>query len=95
MTVASKSKTKQVQAHLNASRTQPLCEHVRDTLNAYFDRLNGHDASALYELVLTEVEQPLLQVVLKQTGGNITKAAQVLGLNRGTLRKKLKKYGLS
>ncbi len=92
MTVASKTKTKQ--AHLNASRTQPLCDHVRDTLDAYFQRLNGHDPAALYELVLTEVEQPLLEVVMKQVGGNITKAAQVLGLNRGTLRKKLKKYGL-
>lgn len=77
-----------------ASRT-PLCEHVRGSLCEYFSALNGHDPSDLYELVVSEVEQPLLEVVLDQTGGNLSKAAGILGINRGTLRKKLRKYGLS
>jgi Fis family transcriptional regulator len=48
----------------------------------------------LYDLVLAEIEQPLLEVVMSETRGNITKAAAFLGLNRATLRKKLQKYGL-
>ena len=48
----------------------------------------------LYEMVLGEVEQPLLKAVLDFTRGNQSKAADVLGINRGTLRKKLKEYGL-
>ena len=48
----------------------------------------------LYNLILKEIEQPLLSVVLEKSRGNQTKCAQILGLNRGTLRKKLKTYGL-
>lgn len=50
--------------------------------------------SDLYELVLSEVEAPLLQAVLKKTGGNQSRASTMLGLNRGTLRKKMKQHGL-
>jgi Fis family transcriptional regulator len=48
----------------------------------------------LYELILSQVEKPLFESVLKNTRGNLSKAAQVLGMNRGTLRTRLKKYGL-
>ncbi len=48
----------------------------------------------LYELVLAEVEQPLLDMVMQYTCGNQTRAALMMGINRGTLRKKLKKYGM-
>ncbi len=67
---------------------------VRYALEHYFEQLNGHDPGELYEFVLSEVEKPLLQVVMNHTRGNISRAAQVLGLNRATLRKKLKKYGM-
>ena len=72
--------------------TRPLAGHVRESLERYFDELNGQPPSDLYDLVLSEIEQPLLEVVMAQTRGNISKAASYLGLNRATLRKKLQKY---
>lgn len=76
------------------SDARPLAGHVRDSLERYFDELNGQPPSDLYDLVLSEIEQPLLEVVMAETRGNISKAAAFLGLNRATLRKKLHKYGL-
>jgi Fis family transcriptional regulator len=75
-------------------KQQPLRQCVKHALNTYFKDLNGHNPGKLYELVLSEIEQPLLEVVMNHTRGNISKAAQLLGLNRATLRKKLKKYSL-
>jgi len=60
----------------------------------YFDHLDGQPVTGLYELVISEVERPLLETVLKVTGNNQSRCAKLLGLNRGTLRKKLKKHGL-
>jgi Fis family transcriptional regulator len=78
-----------------APRTsRPLAGHVRESLERYFDELNGQAPSDLYDLVLSEIEQPMLEVVMAQTRGNLSKAATFLGLNRATLRKKLKKYGI-
>jgi Fis family transcriptional regulator, factor for inversion stimulation protein len=75
---------------------QPRClsDQVRDAVERYFSDLDGHDTSELYELILSQVEKPLFEAVLKNTRGNLSKAAQVLGMNRGTLRSRLKKYGL-
>ena len=78
----------------SAQTVPPLGECVRRAVTAYFQELDGHKAADVYELVLSEVEPPLLEVVLRETRGNITHAADMLGLNRATLRKKLKKYGL-
>lgn len=72
-----------------------LRESVQTALDNYFAQLDGQQASNLYELVLAEVEAPMLETVMTVTRGNQTKAAEVLGLNRGTLRKKLKQYGLN
>ena len=63
-------------------------------LKTYFANLNGHKPGELYELVLGEVEPPLLKAVMEYTRGNQSRAAEILGINRGTLRKKLKTYGL-
>jgi Fis family transcriptional regulator len=68
-------------------------ECVKDALETYFTALDGHGGGDLYQLLLNEVEQPMLEIVLKHTRGNQTKAAELLGLNRGTLRKKLKEHG--
>lgn len=73
---------------------QPLSFHVKEALDRYFTALNGHPPGGLYELVLTEIERPLLEEVMRRTRGNISKAAQHLGLNRATLRKKLEKHGI-
>lgn len=67
---------------------------VRRSLTDFFRNLDGESVNDLYELVLAEMEIPLLEKVLEHTRGNQTKAAEMLGLNRGTLRKKLKQYGL-
>lgn len=67
---------------------------VKEALARYFEDLNGHDVAGLYDMVISEVELPLLESVLKYTHGNQTRAAEVLGINRGTLRKKLKQHGL-
>ena len=76
------------------SRNQPLSDCVRHALENYFAHLDGHPATDLYRMVMHEVEQPLLATVMEQAGGNQTRAAEMLGMNRGTLRKKLKQYGI-
>ncbi len=75
-------------------RNQPLGNAVKVAMQKYFRQLDGHEPDELYNLVLTEVERPLLESVMDYCRGNQTKAAQCLGLNRGTLRKKLKQYDL-
>ncbi|WP_127475527.1 DNA-binding transcriptional regulator Fis [Sulfurivermis fontis] len=78
----------------SAARTIPLNGMVRNALQQYFQDLNGHEPNDLYQLLLSEVERPLLETVMHYARGNQTRAAQALGINRGTLRKKLKQYGL-
>lgn len=73
---------------------KPLRDSVKQALRNYLSQLDGQDVSELYELVLAEVEHPMLDMVMQYTGGNQTRAALMLGINRGTLRKKLKKYGM-
>lgn len=73
---------------------QPLSQCVARAINHYFEQLDGQQPTNLYDLVMNEVEAPLLQAVMEFTGDNQTKASEVLGLNRGTLRKKLKQYGM-
>jgi len=78
-----------------APETQPLSFHVKQALERYFADLNGHTPTELYDLVMSEVERPLLEEVMRRTRGNISKAAQHLGLNRATLRKKLERHGIA
>ena len=73
----------------------PLRNHAERALHDYFASLNGHRPAQLYNMVLREVEEPLLKAVLDYTSGNQLRAADILGINRGTLRKKLKQFGLS
>lgn len=73
---------------------KPLRAHTEDALRQYFATLNGDRPGDLYELVLGEVEEPLFKAVLDYTQGNQSQAAGILGINRGTLRKKLKTYAL-
>jgi Fis family transcriptional regulator len=71
-----------------------LRESVQSSLETYFKTLDGQPASDVYQMVLTEVEAPLFEAVMRYTKDNQTRASELLGLNRGTLRKKLKQYDL-
>lgn len=91
--------TLQIQSELEEKKAefaqkQPLNTCVAGLLEEYFNTLGGHDPVDLYDMVLREVEQPLLEKVMGFTRGNQSKAAEILGINRGTLRKKLKLYGI-
>lgn len=78
-----------------SGRTIPLRSMTEQALDSYFASLNGHAPGRLYDLVLREVEEPLFRAVLDYAEGNQSRAADILGINRGTLRKKLRTYGIS
>lgn len=81
--------------HLKSSNSKkPLCRHTEDALKHYFATLNGDQPGELYDLVIGEVERPLFKAVMDYTQGNQSQAAGILGINRGTLRKKLRSYSL-
>jgi Fis family transcriptional regulator len=67
---------------------------VRRTLDSYFRDLDGEKPSDIYSMVISCVEKPMLEMVLHRVGGNQTQAAEQLGMNRNTLRKKIKQYGI-
>ncbi|NKB64612.1 MAG: DNA-binding transcriptional regulator Fis [Gammaproteobacteria bacterium] len=71
-----------------------LSEHVKESVENYFESLNGEQPYGVYSMVLSEMERPLLTVVMKHCQNNQSKASKVLGINRNTLRKKLESYGL-
>jgi Fis family transcriptional regulator len=72
-----------------------LRDYAEKTLRRYFSDLDGHDPSELYEFVLGEIEPPLLRTLMDYTRGNQSRAAAILGLNRSTLRKKLRQYKIN
>lgn len=76
-------------------RSRKLCDCVQKSVERYFKDLNGEEASGVYQMVLAEMEKPLLEVVMKYTDSNQSKASRLLGINRNTLRKKLDLYGLT
>jgi Fis family transcriptional regulator len=77
------------------SKDIPLRDHAEDALQKYFESLNGHRPAALYDLVMREVEEPLFRAVMDYAEGNQSRAAVILGINRGTLRKKLREFGFT
>jgi Fis family transcriptional regulator len=77
------------------ARDLPLRDHAERALSDFFANLNGHRPARLYDLVLREVEEPLFRTVLDYAAGNQSQAAIILGITRGTLRKKLREFGLS
>lgn len=91
MSKQKKKKTASVQVGV---RNKTLSDLTDEALRGFFKNLNGHKPPALYELVLGEVEKPLFRAVMDYTGGNQSQAADILGINRGTLRKKLRAYEL-
>ncbi|MDG1065413.1 MAG: DNA-binding transcriptional regulator Fis [Luminiphilus sp.] len=81
-------------AEKNTVAPRPLRESAKESITHFFEQLDGATCSDLHALVLAQVEEPLFRAVLQETGGNQSKAAAMLGLNRGTLRKKLRQYHL-
>ena len=75
-------------------RNEPLSNAVQNSVQRYFRQLNGEEVTGIYDMVLQEIERPLLKVIMSETKGNQTRAAKILGINRNTLRKKLARYGL-
>ena len=71
-----------------------LARSVEEAVKEYLHTMDDQQVTDLYELVLTEVEVPLITCILQFTNNNQSQTASILGLNRGTLRKKLRKYGL-
>ncbi len=78
-----------------ASGHTPLRDHVARSVRRYLQDLDGSEVEDLYDVVLREIEAPLFAEVLRHCDGNQSRAAACLGLNRATLRKKLKAYGLA
>jgi Fis family transcriptional regulator len=72
-----------------------IARYVRKAMAEYFSDLDGEDPSCpVYDMVINCVEKPLIETVLHHTGGNQTRAAELLGLNRNTLRKKIQAHGI-
>ena len=77
-----------------ANQTPNLRDAVTASVRQYLEELDGQLSTDVYPMVLAEIEAPLLEEIMAYTRNNQTKASIMLGLNRGTLRKKLKQYGL-
>ena len=71
-----------------------LSDWLQKTIKKYITVMGGTGRGHLHDLVITGVERPLLEMVLKETNGNQTQAANILGINRNTLRKKIQEYNL-
>lgn len=71
-----------------------LRQAVRDTLRNYFTNIGGEQPVDFYSILLEEIERPMLEVLINHTHYNQVKMAHILGISRGTLRKKLKQYGM-
>ena len=76
----------------NRQQTSVLQQSVEHAIREYLSDLDGEIPCNLFETVIAEIEQPLLQTVLQHCNNNQCKTASYLGINRGTLRKKLKHY---
>ncbi len=80
--------------HHQPTEGRALRDHVEQAMRNYFSQLGDQPVTNVYEMVISEIEPPLLEAVMSYTKGNQSKAAIILGISRGTLRKKLKQYGI-
>ncbi len=71
-----------------------ICKSVEKSLDEYFRKLDGESPHGIYDMVITHVERALISSVMERANGNQTQAADMLGMNRNTLRTKLAKYGI-
>lgn len=85
------SPEKTTQSHHESTFT----DSVKNAIRGYFAQLDGEQPNELYKLVLAEIEPPLFKTIINITQGNQSKAAKILGMSRGTLRKKLAEYDIN
>src|SRR5258708_39994122 len=71
------------------SRTNELADCVKRSLERYFKDMDGEKPTSIHDMVLRNVEKPMIELVLARAEGNLTLAAEMLGINRATLRKKM------
>jgi Fis family transcriptional regulator, factor for inversion stimulation protein len=79
---------------MNTVNENELSLCVRKVLKQYFKDLDGEQAANLYDMVVLCVEKPVLEIALNQSGNNQSRAADLLGINRNTLRKKMQQHGI-
>ncbi len=80
-------------AKLNAN-TPCLRQHITDAVSQYLKDMGNTPPDNLYQVLIAEVEKPMIETVLEHTNGNQSRAAELLGLTRGTLRNRIRRYGL-
>ena len=73
-------------------RSNELAETVRRSLERYFRDMDGETPSGIYDMVVRNVEKPMIEIVLGKAEGNLTLAAAMLGIDRNTLRKKMRQH---
>jgi len=76
------------------SQAEGLNNIIRSSLGQFLNDLDNENPGNIYDLVMCQVEEPLLELIMQHVDGNQSKAAEYLGINRGTLRKKLKIYNI-
>ena len=77
------------------TKEKPFSLCVTKSLKRYLKDLNGETPASLYDMVISQVEKPLLEIIMERADQNQSRAAQMLGINRNTLRKKLRDHGLN
>lgn len=78
----------------DSAKAIPLRQHVQTTINRYLKDMGNTVPENLYQMLLAEIEPPLIEEILKRTGGNQSRAAGMLGITRNTLRTKIQRYSI-
>jgi len=78
----------------DSAQAIPLRKHVQITVSRYLKDMGNTDPENLYQMLLAEIEPPLIEEILKRTGGNRSRAADMLGITRNTLRTKMQRYSI-
>lgn len=77
---------------MNAIKENEIASCIRKALGSYLNDLDGEKPVNIYNMVIHSVEKPLIEIAIQHTKGNQTQAAELLGINRNTLRQKMKQY---
>lgn len=77
---------------MNAIKENEIASCIRKAIGSYLDDLDGEKPGHIYNMVMHSVEKPLIEIAIQHTQGNQTQAAELLGINRNTLRQKMKQY---